>query len=282
MAFFKAKKGLVLALDKISGNSLLKHIAPVPDIEKCKRALFVGPHPDDIEIGAGATIDKFVKSGKAVKMVVCTDGGSGSFNASDTIEGIVKKRADEAQNAAKLLGVPEIVNLGFPDGGRYSEDDLAEKIAKEIYEFKPDLVLCPDPCLPTETHPDHLKCARAAVTALTIASNYFSGKRHNLEFDPKEIIMMRKLAYFYTHRANVFVKVEEDNTTARLNSIKCHKSQFSPSLAEGLALYLAMRDKEMGYLASGSDEENRKVKCAEGFFAMAPLHQHVTSEPNDW
>ena len=40
--------------------SLMKHIlkaaVPIPKIEACERFLFVGPHPDDIEIGAGATV----------------------------------------------------------------------------------------------------------------------------------------------------------------------------------------------------------------------------------
>ena len=37
---------------------LLKAAVPVPRIENFQRFLFVGPHPDDIEIGAGATAAK--------------------------------------------------------------------------------------------------------------------------------------------------------------------------------------------------------------------------------
>lgn len=280
MAFFKAKRGLAFAANALLGGNLLKLIAPIPDIEKSNRILFVGPHPDDVEIGAGATLNKFVKSGKVVKMVVCTDGGAGSMDATKKIEDIVKMRLEESERAANLLGAQEFVNLNFPDGGRYSEDDLAEKLAQEIYSFKPDLVLCPDPYLPTETHPDHVKCGRATGSASAIASNYFSAKRHNLDFDPKQIVMTRKLAYYFTHRPNVFVEVSEKDTSARLNAIKCHKSQFSSALAEGLALYLALRDKEMA--AFVNDDKRKRIKWAEGFFAMAPLHQHVTSETNYW
>ena len=53
MAFFKLKKKLVEGVDKILGkDKILEMIAPLPDIEKHTRFLFVGPHPDDIEIGA--------------------------------------------------------------------------------------------------------------------------------------------------------------------------------------------------------------------------------------
>jgi LmbE family N-acetylglucosaminyl deacetylase len=283
MAFFKLKKNVALAADKILGGKLLKMIAPVPDLEKCRRALFIGPHPDDIEIGAGGTLHKFVKAGKAVKMLICTDGGAGSTDATLTCEKIAQMRWEEAQNAAKVHGVTDIENLGYPDGGVYDMDELAAKIAKVIYDFAPDLVLCPDPHLPTETHPDHIKCAQAAVTAVTIASNYYSGQRHGLVFEPEKIIPMRKIAYYYTHRANVFVALSEEDVAARLNSLKCHKSQMSGALAEGLAVYLSVRDKYMAQQVTGeADEKKAMVKAAEGFFAMAPLHQHCVSEVNDW
>ena len=34
---------------------VLKAAVPIPKLESYQRFLFVGPHPDDIEIGAGAT-----------------------------------------------------------------------------------------------------------------------------------------------------------------------------------------------------------------------------------
>ena len=45
---------------------VLKAAAPLPDIEKSERYLFIGPHPDDIEIGAGATAAKLAAMGLKV------------------------------------------------------------------------------------------------------------------------------------------------------------------------------------------------------------------------
>ena len=56
----------------------LRFASPPPEIEKCERFLFIGPHPDDIEIGAGATAAKLAAMGKAVCFLVCTDGRYGS------------------------------------------------------------------------------------------------------------------------------------------------------------------------------------------------------------
>ena len=40
---------------------ILKFAAPVPKPESYSRFLFVGPHPDDVEIGAGATAAKLAR-----------------------------------------------------------------------------------------------------------------------------------------------------------------------------------------------------------------------------
>lgn len=53
---------------------ILKAAVPIPKIEKHCRFLFVGPHPDDIEIGAGATAVQLSALGKDICFLVCLDG----------------------------------------------------------------------------------------------------------------------------------------------------------------------------------------------------------------
>ncbi|MBQ9863559.1 MAG: PIG-L family deacetylase, partial [Lachnospiraceae bacterium] len=55
----------------------LKIATPIPKIESFENYLFIGPHPDDIEIGAGATVSKLVKLGKKVSFLICLDGRFG-------------------------------------------------------------------------------------------------------------------------------------------------------------------------------------------------------------
>ena len=55
----------------------LAFAAPTPKIESFQRYLFIGPHPDDIEIGAGATAAKLAAAGKDVCFLICTDGRYG-------------------------------------------------------------------------------------------------------------------------------------------------------------------------------------------------------------
>jgi LmbE family N-acetylglucosaminyl deacetylase len=106
-------------------------------IQLGKVACFVGPHPDDVEIGAGGTIAKLSKLGWACHVVIVT---------THTTNGAI--RAREAISAAGILGVREqnVHALNFPDGGlaQISFDTLKsalfEKIQKEI---RADLVFGP-------------------------------------------------------------------------------------------------------------------------------------------
>ena len=52
----------------------IRFAAPLPDLEAFDRYLFIGPHPDDIEVGAGATAAKLAAAGKTVCFLVCLDG----------------------------------------------------------------------------------------------------------------------------------------------------------------------------------------------------------------
>ena len=100
----------------------LRFASPPPEIEKCERFLFIGPHPDDIEIGAGATAAKLAAMGKAVCFLVCTDGRYGSETVPP--EELIPLRRAEAQKSAELLGVHDLRFLDLCDGGFYSEEEL--------------------------------------------------------------------------------------------------------------------------------------------------------------
>ena len=102
---------------------ILKVAAPVPRIENFQRFLFVGPHPDDIEIGAGATAAKLAAMGKEVCFLVCLDGRFGENNAPEGIRGerLVEKRRQEAIASAAMLGVTDVRFLNLCDGGFYEQ-----------------------------------------------------------------------------------------------------------------------------------------------------------------
>ncbi len=97
--------------------------------------LAFGAHPDDVELGCGATIAKEVANGKKVGIIDLTKGELGTRGTEFT-------RKEEATNAAKILGVKVRENLGFADGFFINDKAHQLEIIKMIRKYQPEIVLC--------------------------------------------------------------------------------------------------------------------------------------------
>lgn len=97
--------------------------------------LAFGAHPDDVELGCGATIAKEIANGKKVGIIDLTRGELGTRGTADT-------RDEEATNAAKILRVSTRVNMEFADGFFVNDKKHQIELVKMIRKFKPEIVLC--------------------------------------------------------------------------------------------------------------------------------------------
>ncbi len=97
--------------------------------------LVFGAHPDDAELGAGATIAKEVANGKKVGIVDLTRGELGT-------RGSARIRDEEAAKAAKILGVSARENLGFADGFFVNDKEHQLEVIRVIRKYRPEIVLC--------------------------------------------------------------------------------------------------------------------------------------------
>ena len=142
----------------------LSFAAPVPKVEAFERYLFIGPHPDDIEIGAGATAAKLAAAGKHVAFLICTDGRYGLEHAPEGTapEQLIELRKAETVASARALGVEDVRFLDFSDGGFYVFEDLVRAAARVVGEVRPQIILAPDPDVKSECHVDHRNAGEAA------------------------------------------------------------------------------------------------------------------------
>ncbi|WP_437395628.1 bacillithiol biosynthesis deacetylase BshB1 [Flagellimonas lutimaris] len=97
--------------------------------------LVFGAHPDDAELGAGATIAKEVSKGKKVGIVDLTRGELGT-------RGSAEIRDKEAAKAAGILGVAVRENMEFADGFFVNDKEHQLELIKIIRKYKPEIVLC--------------------------------------------------------------------------------------------------------------------------------------------
>ena len=107
-------------------------------MEELKTILVVTPHPDDAEGGVGGTIARWTAEGCKVVLVVTTNGSHGTSDRSVKPEDLAKTREQEQRNAAKVLGISEVVFLGLPDQGLEDTSEFREKIVRQIRKHKPD------------------------------------------------------------------------------------------------------------------------------------------------
>jgi len=97
--------------------------------------LAFGAHPDDVELGCGATIAKEIANGKIVGIIDLTRGELGT-------RGTAESRDEESEVAANILGVAMRTNMEFADGFFVNDRLHQIELIKMIRKFKPEIVLC--------------------------------------------------------------------------------------------------------------------------------------------
>ena len=252
---------------------IVKCAVPLPNIEKYQRFLFIGPHPDDIEIGAGATAAKLRELGKSVRFVICADGRFGDEFVDKGVgtDELVNIRQRESLESAGVLGVDDVRFLSFSDGALYDIDDLYRAILKEISDFQADVVFAPDPCVTSECHADHLnvgECARRAA--------YFAQYTGIMEAHALKKADVKAVAYYMTAKANSFIKISSSQFNKQISSIfDCHLSQFpkNDDNANAIKLYLKVRSLDHGLRCLS--------KHGEGFRVLGTTHMHCLPEAGD-
>ena len=247
----------------------LRFAAPAPKVEQFKRCLFLGPHPDDIEIGAGATAAKLAAAGKAVTFLICTDGRYGLEHApaGTTPEQLAELRRAEAIASAKALGVEDVRFLELSDGGFYDFDELLRRAARAVGEIRPQLIFAPDPDVGRECHVDHRRGGECAKRLAFFAPYAEIMARYEAAAAPVEA-----LAFYMTAKPNRFVETR-GLLPRQLEAIfGCHKSQFPPGCADAksISLYLRLRSADFGL--------RRLCGAAEGFRVLGRTQMHCLPE----
>ncbi|TAL67130.1 MAG: bacillithiol biosynthesis deacetylase BshB1 [Bacteroidetes bacterium] len=180
-------------------------------------ALFVGAHPDDVELGAGGTISKLTKEKKNVVIVDFTSGELGTRGSGET-------RLKESQKAAHILGVRERINLGLPDGFLKADDDSVNKAIFIIRKYRPKIVVMnPE----YERHPDHEAVHRIMRSAmfksgLLRIETKDNGKNQE-PFRTRKLLSYQQ-AYAFHRKPDLIIDIS-DTFKTKMKAIQAYTSQ---------------------------------------------------------
>lgn len=178
--------------------------------------LAIGAHPDDVELGCGATVAKEIAAGKKVGILDLTRGELGT-------RGTPEIREQEAKAAAAILGVEVRENLAIPDGFFINSKENQLKIIEVLRKYQPDIVLCN---AVDDRHIDHGKGAKLASDACFLSGLRRIETTHNGQ---QQQAWRPKLVYHYIQWKNLepdFVVDVGDFIKKKEEAVFAYTSQF--------------------------------------------------------
>jgi bacillithiol biosynthesis deacetylase BshB1 len=219
--------------------------------------LAFGPHPDDIEIGIGATLAKHVSLGHRVGLCDLTGGEMGS-------NGTVDERLAEGEAARVVLGASWRTNLRLPDRAIGSDTSHIRLVAELVRRARPRVIAIP---YWSDRHPDH------AAASHVISEAVFSAGLRRFPAEGEAWKPERSCYYFINDSvAPSFVVDVSAHYETKRRALACHVSQFRPAGSDavptrlttsGFAQLIESRDAQFGAQAG--------VAFAEGFVVRSPV-----------
>jgi len=210
----------------------------------------IGAHPDDIEIGMGATLRRLIREGHAVVCVDLTDG-------EPTPHGSREIRAREIAAANAVLGVTERVCLELPNRVLMDCEGARRRLAALMRKHRPEAVFTH---VERDAHPDHVAAAQIIRGAVLLSRVAKIDLEHE-PFRPGPVYHFLCSHLRYPYQPDFLLTVSEDDYQAKLEAILKYKSQFvvNPANLE-VRDWLAARMQYFGAMG--------RVKYAEAFIAQ--------------
>lgn len=174
--------------------------------------LAIGAHPDDIELGCGATLAKLVAAGRRVGLLHLTGGEAGT-------RGTPEERKAEARAAGEVLGAAVVEFLRCGDGHLRRGDAEEDAVIEQLRRLRPEIVLSTSP---EDRHPDHGRAHRLVKDAC-----FYAGLRRRA---PELGEPYRPAAVFSYMQHDLFqpsfiVDVTE-HWQKKLDALACYDSQL--------------------------------------------------------
>ncbi len=209
------------------------------------QVMVVTPHPDDAEFGVAGTVVQWVRQGKEVIYVVCTNGDKGTSDVRVKPEELAKIREEEQIAAANLLGVREVIFLRHPDQGLEDTSDFRKEIVKLIRMYQPMTVVTTDPYRRYLWHRDHRITGQVTLDAVfPYARDFYSYPDLMQEgFSPHKV---KEVLLWGTEDVNYHSNITE-TFRMKLNALQCHKSQVGHIPAQELEERLKQRHRFIGH-----------------------------------
>ena len=192
----------------------------------------IGSHPDDIEVGCGGTIKRFLNSGKNVYCIICSKGGK---------SGSPEVKMQELYTSLEKLGMKkEIVYILNLEDSMISDGPITIGVIEEVLNrVKPEIIFFTPP---HDRHQDHRNVSNATLVAA-----------RNLK---SSILFYETVSASVTFAPKIFVDISE-TVDSKLEALKCYKN-----LNEKTLDFISTTAKFRGHQANAEYAEGFEVNKA--------------------
>jgi LmbE family N-acetylglucosaminyl deacetylase len=217
-----------------------------------RRILCISAHPDDNEFVIGGSVARWAREGRDVAFCLVTTGGAGVNEHTPSNEGLIPIREREQRAAAKILGVKELILLGYADGTLEPTLGMRRDLTRVIRRFRPDVVVTGDPTVRYYAHeylnhPDHRAVGSAALDAV-FPSSETSAIFPELLAEGLPPHKVKQVFISGSLEPDVFVDIAR-TLAAKCRALKAHRSQVGKGeWVDQLLQAWAIRDGKRGGL----------------------------------
>lgn len=225
--------------------------------------LAIGVHPDDVELGCSGVLIKEVKRGKITGVIDLTQGELGT-------RGTIETRFQEAEEAAKIMGVALRENLKMRDGFFKNDEPHQLQLISALRKYQPEIVIGN---ILEDRHPDHGRAGQLIYDAC-----FLSGLKQIETIDadgrPQERWRPKQLFHYLQDRfyePDLIIDITEV-WEQRLASVKAYESQFFNEGNKDEQTYISSSEFLESIIARARLLGKRiGVKFAEGFISKKSI-----------
>jgi LmbE family N-acetylglucosaminyl deacetylase len=196
--------------------------------DSVERVLIITAHPDDVDFGAAGSAAVWTDAGVDVTYCIVTDGAAGGFDRSVSRAEMADIRRAEQTAAAKVVGVRDLVFVGYPDGRLEPTLELRRDLSRVIRQVRPQRVISQSPDRNYQriyaSHPDHLAAGEAALCAVYPDARNPFAHPELLDEEGLEPWSADELWLMAANAPDRFVDVT-DAFDRKLEALRCHVSQ---------------------------------------------------------
>ncbi len=204
--------------------------------------MIISPHPDDSEFGAAGSVARWVEEGKKIVYVICTNGEKGTSDPNVKPEDLAQRRRKEQEAAAALLGVKEVIFLGYEDQTLEDTPEFRKEIVRWIRTFKPDMLVTADLYRRYIWHRDH------RITGQVVLDAAFPYARDHLSYpdllqEGLEPHKVKEILLWASEEPNYYSDITATFKT-KLAALRCHESQVGGHHFPAIEQWLQQRAED--------------------------------------